>query len=123
MERKGRKLALYVNTAEPEKALRAFNASVGNIDQPHDGARWLRPKNSDYFTHADPEWAYKSWVLPTVRQGSLMFNIIRPEDRYVSVKAYAAYHAELVGTLMDAGLAAPLGIKMSSRCADGDLNA
>lgn len=36
-----------------------------------------------------------------------MFNIIRPEDRYVSVKAYAAYHAELVGTLMDAGLAAP----------------
>jgi hypothetical protein len=116
-------LALYLKTSEPEKVMQAFKASVGDIDQPHDGARWLRPKDSEYITHADPEWAYKSWVLPSVRQGALLFNIIRPEDRYVSVKAYAAYHAELVGTLMDAGLAQPLDIKMSSRCADGDLNA
>ncbi|MEE7493361.1 hypothetical protein MOTC310_24045 [Methylobacterium oryzae] len=114
-------MAAYFFTDQPRALMDAFDArvrqseSIGRID------RWTKGEDGISYTHVGEEWVNKAWLKPRIEDGKLIFNIVRPEDRYVSVKAYAHYFGELIETFTNhLDLNFEL-VNVTPRCTDGDV--
>ena len=64
--------------------------------------RYITNANGDYFTHVTPnkQWEGKAWLKPSVQEDQLVFNIVRPEGKNVSKKAYAVYHGRFAEMIL-----------------------
>lgn len=114
-------MALYFVTEQPRALLEAFDARVRQTEPRGRIDAWTRSDDGALYTHSSDEWNGKSWLKPRVDEGRLTFNIIRPADRYVSVKTYAFFFGQMIETFtgqLDLNFDS---VEVTPRCTDGDL--
>ncbi|KAB7781975.1 hypothetical protein [Methylorubrum populi] len=114
-------MALYFITDQPQALLEAFEARVRQSEPRGRIDIWKRSEDGALYTHAADEWSGKAWLKPRVDADRLTFNILRPEDRYVSVKAYAFYYGQLIETFTGQLDLTFESVAVTPRCTDGDL--
>lgn len=114
-------MALYFITDEPRSLLSAFDTRVRQAETRGRIAVWKKSPDGILYTHTSEEWCEKSWLKARIDDGRLAFNIIRPEDRYVSVKAYAFYYSQLIETFSSHLDLIFDSVEVTPRCTDGDI--
>ncbi|EKS31079.1 hypothetical protein [Afipia felis] len=116
-------MAVYFFTDQPQALLDKFNIRIRQGEAVGRIHTWIKGSDGSSYTHSDDNWINKSWFKARVDQDALVFNIIRPEDRYVSVKAYAFYHGQIIKTFLNHLDLNFESLALSPRCEDGDINA
>lgn len=114
-------MALYFHTKSPDALLGAFEARVGQSEPRGRINVWRKSDDGQRFTHTAPEWTEKAWLKARVEDDKLVFNIIRPHDRYVSVWGYAFFYGQLIETFTNHLDLNFDRVTVTPRCADGDL--
>lgn len=114
-------MAAYFFTDQPRVLMDAFDARVRQTEQIGRIDRWVRSEHDLSYTHGSEDWFNKAWLRPRVDAEKLTFNIIRPDDRYVSVKGYAHYFGDLIETFTSHLDLSFDRVDVTPRCTDGDV--
>ena len=114
-------MALYFTTAHPQALLDSFEARVRQSEPRGRIVAWKKGEDGTLYTHSAAEWTEKAWLKPRVDADRLTFNILRPEDRYVSVKAYAFFYGQLIETFTSQLDLTFDSVLVTPRCTDGDI--
>ncbi|PZQ88697.1 MAG: hypothetical protein DI534_11105 [Leifsonia xyli] len=114
-------MALYFFTSQPQALLNAFESRVRQSEPRGRIAAWRKSNDGTLYTHSDPEWSEKAWLKTRVDNDKLVFNILRPHDRYVSVQGYAFFYGQLIETFTGHLDLSFDRVTVTPRCTDGDL--
>lgn len=89
-------MAITVSTAAPKRLLRRIREAIddGTID------KWEYDDDGD-FTYINPRWSGRAWLSPSIAEGGVVFNIVAPVGKPVSVGVYAVYHARFIELLLE----------------------
>jgi len=93
-------MALRIKATNPQDLLNKIKAGID--EKRIETWRYITNSNGEYFTHVTPnkQWEGKAWLKPSVHGEQLVFNIVRPQDKKVSSKAYAVYHGRFAEMLL-----------------------
>ncbi len=89
-------MAIRFATSTPQKLLNAFKAAIdeGKV------VTWAYDKDGD-FTHTAEQWKYSAWLRPKIENGkTLIFSLVKPEDKVISSVTYAIYHGRLIESML-----------------------
>lgn len=84
-------MAINIATADPTALFSAIKKAIneGHVET------WQFDQNG-YLTHSPSQWRNLAWLKPSIQQGTLTLNIIRPKDGHVSSEIYAVYHGRFI---------------------------
>lgn len=114
-------MAIYFYTERPRELLETFDARISQSEERGRIETWIKSNDGATYTHRALGWSQKSWLKPRIDEDKLTFNIIRPEDRYVSVASYAFFYSQLVETFVNHLELDCDSITVTPRCTDGDI--
>lgn len=86
-------------TDTPKTLLNEFDKRIAQSEPKGKINTWL--KDGNYYTHKADDWTKKAWFLPSVEDGKLIFNIIKPKGKNVSTVVYGYYHGHLTETFLN----------------------
>lgn len=88
-------MALYFTTSDSEKLLKVFKEKIDDKSI----LTWSYDSDGD-FTHTVPQWEKLAWLRPRIQSGKLVFYIVCPKDRKISVTTYAIYHGRFIESML-----------------------
>lgn len=114
-------MAVYFKTKQPQALLDAFDQRLAAPEVWRVIDFWIKSDDDAGYTHASDEWKGRAFMRPTISDGLLTFNIVKPQDQSGSASVYAFYHGQIVE-----GFLRQLDIMFSSiestpHCAEGDV--
>lgn len=89
-------MAIEVITDDATGLLTAIYAGINSREI----ETWVYESEDGCFTHAAPQWQYQAWLTPEAEEKILRLSILAPEERPISVEAYAVYHARFTEMLL-----------------------
>lgn len=92
-------MAVTFVTQNPSSLLKSFNDRIDQEEEKGKITTW--EKVGDHFTHKAPQWHKKAYFLPKVADGELVFNIIKPKGKTITVPVYGYYHGHLIETFLN----------------------
>ena len=111
-------MAVYFSTDRAQALLNAFDAKIKQTEPKGKITTWQKIGN--YYTHKSTEWGGEAFFEPHVNATQLIFNIIKPKDKTITVPVYGYYHGHLIETFLnhfDKDIAAA---SASPLCTNGD---
>jgi hypothetical protein len=75
-----------------------LNSIKTKIDEGHI-VTWEYDNDGD-FTHAPEQWRERAFLRPIVLTGKLVFGIIYPNRKTISVEEYAIYHGRFIEMML-----------------------
>jgi len=97
----GVKMSLKFITPKPQELLNMFNQAIDQTEAKGKITTWIRSKDKIYYTHKAEKWNSEAWFKPSLHDGALIFNIIKPQNKNISSIAYAYYHGHLTETFLN----------------------
>ncbi|WP_236200695.1 hypothetical protein [Pseudomonas pseudonitroreducens] len=94
-------MSLTFFTSKPQQLLNAFNEKIEQEEPAGKITTWERSDDKAYYTHKAKDWTKKAWFKPSVQEGKLVFNIIKPQNMNVTALVYAYYHGHLTETFLN----------------------
>ena len=88
-------MAVIVDCTDPQGLLDSIKQAIngGKVDT------WIVDADGD-FTHLPEQWRNLAWLRPKVAQGRLVFRILGPRGKGISVVVYAVYHGRFIEMLI-----------------------
>ncbi|MCC3747024.1 hypothetical protein LLQ46_09225 [Rouxiella badensis] len=93
-------MAVDFLSPKPQELLNNFNKAIEQDDPKGKITTWVRSEDKVYYTHKAEGWNSKAWFKPSVKNGILTFNIIKPQNANITTVAYAYYHGHLTETFL-----------------------
>src|SRR5690606_29413941 len=89
-------MAVIVKSKTPEKLWRAIRKGIaaGTV------TTWKFSASGKALTHEARQWKGKAFLNAAVRDGYLLFNIVRSKGQKVDEVVYAEYHSKLIRMLL-----------------------
>ncbi len=89
-------MAIEFKTSNPKKLLEDYKKAID------DGviATWSYDQDDD-FTHTPSQWKNKAWLRPKVKDGKLVFVIIKQKNVNISSLIYAVYHGRFIESMLN----------------------
>jgi len=87
-------MAITVSTENPRLLL-------SEIKQRIDSRKietWSYDTDGD-FTHTPQQWKNHAWLRPTISEGNLVLNILKPRDAKLTWEVYGVYHGRFIEML------------------------
>ncbi|WP_277978027.1 hypothetical protein [Pantoea endophytica] len=94
-------MALKFLTSKPQDLLNKFNQAIEQKEVKGKITTWIRSNDKKYYTHKAEEWNSEAWFKPSIHDGALIFNIIKPQNKNITSIAYAYYHGHLTETFLN----------------------
>jgi hypothetical protein len=96
-------MATHFVTDQAKKLLDSFNARIAQTDAKGKITTWEKVvhDNITYYTHKSTEWKNEAFFKPEIKSTKLTFNIIKPGNKNISIKAYGYYHGHLIETFLN----------------------
>lgn len=94
-------MAIHFSTTAAQTLLKAFDAHIAQTDPKGKITTWEKSTDGKYYTHKASEWNKLAWLRPKIENHQLTFNIIKPNNKNVSMVAYAYYHGHLIETFLN----------------------
>ncbi|MCW2106442.1 UNVERIFIED_ORG: hypothetical protein M2402_003624 [Rahnella aquatilis] len=93
-------MAVDFISSNPQDLLNKFNKAIEQEEPKGKINTWVRSEDEEYYTHKAEEWNSKAWFKPSIKDGVLTFNIIKPQNKNISTVTYAYYHGHLTETFL-----------------------
>lgn len=94
-------MSLKFTTPKPQELLNMFNQAIDQTEAKGKITTWIRSKDKIYYTHKAEGWNSEAWFKPSLHDGALIFNIIKPQNKNISSIAYAYYHGHFAETFLN----------------------
>jgi hypothetical protein len=94
-------MAIHFTTSAAQALLNNFDARIAQTELKGKVTTWEKSADGKYYTHKATEWNKKAWLLPKIENNQLTFNILRPQNRNVTLQVYAYYHGHLIETFLN----------------------
>jgi hypothetical protein len=86
---------ITVSTSNAAGLLQQVKAAIGSGHV----QTWSVDKDGD-FTHTPPQWQNKAWLRPSTVNGSLVLNLLKPQNAQLTWEVYAVYHGRFIEMLI-----------------------
>ncbi|TDV54659.1 hypothetical protein EC919_104398 [Pseudomonas graminis] len=93
-------MAVDFFTSNPQNLLNQFKSKINQTELTGKITTWDVDSDGD-FTHKSGNWGRQAWFRPSVKQGVLTFNIIKPQNQAISTPTYGYYHGHLTETFLN----------------------
>lgn len=93
-------MSLKFKCSNPQDLLDRFNSAIDQEEKKGKITTWERSKDKIYYTHKSEEWNCKAWFKPSIYNGEIVFNIIKPKNSAINSVVYAYYHGHLTETFL-----------------------
>lgn len=93
-------MAVTFLTTDPSALLKAFQGKITQDEAEGSITTW-EITGSGNFTHKGKQYAKDAFFRASTAEGKLVFNLIRPKDKSVEVRAYGYYHGHLIETFLN----------------------
>lgn len=93
-------MAVHFKAPKPQELLKKFNDRIEQKEPSGKITTWKRTADKKYYTHVADDWTQKAYFSAQTENGELIFNIIRPKGKGISVVVYAYYHGHLIETFL-----------------------
>jgi len=94
-------MSVYFMTGDAKTLLKNFDERIEQSEPKGKITTWEKSDDGIYYTHKSPQWAKEAWFKPAVHSDRLLFNIIKPGNKNVSIIAYGYYHGHLIETFLN----------------------
>ena len=94
-------MAIHFRTSDAKTLLKKFDERISQKETKGKIITWEKSSDGKYYTHKAPEWNGKAWFKPSIEVGELRFNILKPQNKNVSVPEYGYYHGHLLETFLN----------------------
>jgi hypothetical protein len=88
-------------TPNPKALLAAFDKRLEQTELEGKITTWEKHSDGVHYTHKAKEWRQLAFFKPSVHQGQLVFNIIKPSKSTIKVVVYGYYHGHLIETFLN----------------------
>jgi hypothetical protein len=88
-------MAIHFKTNDPGKLLSTFKKYIDDKKV----VTWSYDTSGD-FTHTPDQWIYRAWLRPSIENGQLVMNIIRPKNGKVPREVYGVYHGRFIESML-----------------------
>lgn len=88
-------MAVIFKTNSPDRLLQSFKKKidVGTV------ATWSYDSDGD-FTHTPEQWKHKAWMRPHIKNGELVFTVVKQKQVDISSLVYGIYHGRLIESFL-----------------------
>jgi hypothetical protein len=93
-------MAVDFITTQPQHLLNEFRSRIKQAASTGKITTWEVDADGD-FSHKAANWRHLAWFRPSVRQGALRFNIIKPQGQSIAITTYGYYHGHLTETFLN----------------------
>ena len=110
---------LSFTSNNPSSLLNAFDAAIAKGTGTGSIITWR--KVDGYYTHTSTQWGGEAYFKASVAVGQLRFNIIRPNNKNITVTAYGYYHGHLIETFLNHFDKSFSAVSATPTCVSGDV--
>ncbi len=107
-------------TDDPSGLLKKFDARIAQTEQKGKIETWVKHEDGKHYSHTSAQWKNKAFFKPSVAQGKLVFNIVKPQNQNVTKVVYGFYHGHLTETFLNHFDDDFSTAGSTARCATGD---
>ncbi len=89
-------MAVIVTTENPSGLLSAIKKAIDDDKI----ETWAYDEDGD-FTHTAEQWNSRAWLRPAIGDDRLVFHIVPPRTKSISVTVYGIYHGRFMEMLLN----------------------
>jgi len=109
-------MSIVVISSNPNELVSAIKEKIDNSSI----RTWTYDSEGD-FSHSPDQWEYKAWFRPSVMDGKVVFKLIAPINKHLSVQTYGVYHGRFIEMLLSHFDRLFLSASASALPSNGDL--
>jgi hypothetical protein len=93
-------MAAYFESIRPKQLLADFDAAIALGNGKGGIATWKKTPNG-YYTHTSAQYGSEAFLQAIISGNRLAFYIIKPQNKVVTMEAYAYYHGHIINTMLN----------------------